>query len=91
MRQLSAYYTSNRQKVAQLQQKWQEELEKHDQEVSTRLEKEIVDTVKKVAEQKGFDVVLYTDPPKVVYVRPDLDLTDSVVKALNEAFKKRRK
>ena len=87
LQRLSEYYRSNRQRVEQLRQRWQEELQRHDQEVSSRLEKEIVEAVKKVAEQKGFDVVLYTDPPKVVYVRPELDLTDPVIEALNKAFK----
>ncbi len=84
IRELRSNFLRNRQSLAPLQQKWQSELEAHDRATSARLEKRIVETVKKVAQERGFDVVLYTDPPKVIYVRPDLDLTDPVLKILNQ-------
>lgn len=93
LQQLGSFYTSNRQRMEELRRGWIEELQRHEQEVISKLQGKIFEMVRELAQQKGFDVVLaYTgnQPPSVVYVRAELDLTDTVTEALNKAFKAKR-
>lgn len=94
LQRLGNYYTSNRQRIEQLDRKWGEELQRHEREVMSRLFGKIFDMVRKIAEERGFDVVMAymrDQPPTVIYVRPELDLTDPLVEALNKAFRARSK
>lgn len=65
------------------------------QEQAAKRQKEMVDTihvlVKQYAQDKGYDYILCTssDIDNVLYANPEYDVTDEIVKVLNQAYKKK--
>jgi len=65
---------------------------KEDQEVTSRVFKEISEFVKKYGERHGYDYVMgATNMGNIVYARTGKNITDEVVKELNAEYQKGRK
>ena len=48
------------------------------------VEKQVIQAIQEIGKEKGFSVILDRGAPGVVYHRDSLDITDLVVKRLNE-------
>jgi Skp family chaperone for outer membrane proteins len=57
---------------------------KRNDELSRPIIEAIEEAARKIAEKEGFDLVLDSGPGIVVYSEPELDLTDRVLKSLEE-------
>lgn len=65
------------------------ELDKKLQETQKDLQQKIDDYLAKIADEKGFDLVLMKGAGgSVMYGRPTIDITEDVIKTLNEEYKK---
>lgn len=62
-------------------QEYDRELYKKRKELTDPILERVVTSIKRIANQEGFDLVL--DKPSAVFVRSDLDLTDRVIQLAN--------
>ncbi len=79
-------------KVKELQNfigKAQEEVSAKTSEYQNNILKGLIDTIKKIAEQKKIDLVIEAHSG-IIYFKPTMDLTDEVVKKYNKATQKKR-
>ena len=70
--------------LQRLQQDLEEEFNGQRQDILTRAGMRMTDIVKKMAEEKGLDVVV--DVTNTLYFKPALDVTSEVVAAYDKAF-----
>lgn len=62
---------------------------KEDQEVTTKVFKEITEFLKKYGETHGYDYIMgATNMGNIVYARKTINITDEVIKELNGAYQK---
>lgn len=75
--------SSNREKLQKLMQKFEEELAKLNEILTTRHRDRIRDAAKQVAQQLGLKMVIIADDELVLYSEPSLDVTDKMLEILN--------
>jgi outer membrane protein len=62
-----------------------EKIQKEDQEITTKVLERVNDYVRKYGEEKDFEIILAaTQYGNIVYARDGMDITDEVLKELNE-------
>lgn len=71
-------------KYQELLQKSQADIQKREQEMSAPIISKIKSVVAEIAKSKGVDVVLERNENFVLFSKPELDLTDDVLKAINK-------
>lgn len=76
---------SNREKLQKLMQKFEEELTKLNEVLTTRHRDRIREATKQVAQQLGLNIVIIADDDLVLYADPSLDVTDKVLEILNSS------
>lgn len=74
---------SNREKLQKLMQKFEEELAKLNEILTTRHRDRIREAAKQVAQQLGLKMVIIADDDLVLYAEPNLDVTDKMLEILN--------
>ncbi|MCX7642204.1 MAG: OmpH family outer membrane protein [Armatimonadetes bacterium] len=74
---------SNREKLQKLMQKFEEELTKLNEILTTRHRDRIREAAKQVAQQLGLKIVMIADDDLVLYAEPNLDVTDRMLEILN--------
>lgn len=61
-------------------------LERQTREVLDPLIQKIRETIREIAEQEGYDLVLDLSSDMVLYMKPEYDLTQAVIEELNRAY-----
>ncbi len=82
---LLSLQNSNREKLQKLMQKFEEELAKLNEILTTRHRDRIREAAKQVAQQLGLKIVMIADDDLVLYAEPSLDVTDKVLEILNSS------
>lgn len=90
VQETEAALTQKNQALSQQQQQAQAQVQKEGQEIMTEINETVADFVKDYAKTNGYSYILGTsDQTKaVLYGDSTLDVTDAVLEALNDAYKK---
>ena len=81
---LQAQGQRKQREAQRIQEDLEQDFNRDRQEILARAGQRIGDIVKKVAEEKGFDVVM--DINNTIYFKPVLDITNDVVAAYDKAY-----
>lgn len=74
---------SNREKLQKLMQKFEDELAKLNEILTTRHRDRIREAAKQVAQQLGLKIVMISNDDLVLYAESNLDVTDKILEILN--------
>ena len=80
-------YQARLRDLQRLQRDYEDDLRRKDRELTERILKDLDGIVKKIGEERKFTIILEKNQPAVVYISNTLDLTDEVIKILNEKKK----
>ena len=80
-------YQARLRDLQRLQRDYEDDLRRKDRELTERILKDLDGIVKKIGEERKFTIILEKNQPAVVYISNTLDLTDEVIKILNEKRK----
>ena len=72
--------------VQQLFNTTQQDMVKRQQEVMLEIVKKAEPIIQDIAKKEGFDIVLNKTPAVVVYAKPELNITDIVLKRYNASY-----
>ncbi|MCS7185330.1 MAG: OmpH family outer membrane protein [Armatimonadetes bacterium] len=76
---------SNREKLQKLMQKFEEELTKLNEILTTRHRQRIREAATQVAQQLGLKIIMISDDDLILYAETSLDVTDKVLEILNSS------
>jgi outer membrane protein len=80
-------YQTRLRDLQRLQRDYEDDLRRKDRELTERILKDLDGIVKKIGEERKFTIIFEKNQPAVVYISNTLDLTDEVIKILNEKRK----
>jgi outer membrane protein len=85
-------YVQMQQKYQQRQMAMEQELKKHQIDLMTAVRNKIENYLKEYNKQKGYAFILSYEPGFMLYYKDSVyDITDDVIKGLNEQYKKEKK
>jgi outer membrane protein len=77
-------YQTKLRDLQRMQRDYQDDLRRKDRELTEVILKDLDGIVKKIGEERQYTVILEKNQPAVVYISNTLDMTDEVIKLLNE-------
>ena len=80
-------YQTKLRDLQRMQRDYQDDLRRKDRELTESILKDIDTIVKRIGEEQKYTVILERNQPAVVYISSSLDLTEEIIKLLNEKRK----
>lgn len=73
--------------LQRLQRDYEEDLRRRDRELTDRILKTMEEIVKKMGEEGKYTIILEKNQPTILYISPVLDLTEEVIKRIDQKQK----
>jgi outer membrane protein len=80
-------YQTKLRDLQRLQRDYEDELRRKDRELTEKILKELAEIVRKLGESGKYTVIIEKSQPAIIYVSNSLDLTEEVIKIMNEKKK----
>ena len=80
-------YQTKLRDLQRMQRDYEDELRRKDRELTEKILKDVAAIVKKIGEERKYTVIVERNQPAIVYISNSLDLTEEVIKILNEKKK----
>ncbi len=80
-------YQAKLRDLQRMQRDFEEDVRRKDREFSERVLRELEKIVKKIGEDEKYTVILERNQPTIIYISNALELTDEVIKIVNQKLK----
>ena len=86
-REKEAEYQRKLRDLQRMQRDYEEDLRRKDRQLTDRILKDLEGIIKKMGEEQKYTIILERNQPTIIFISTALDLTDEVIKRINQIKK----